>query len=238
MGHSHALGTEIERELAGLKPAPERLRTALCILLDESGSMSGQESDVIGGVNAFLAEQRKLDADELTVTITKFDTEYRPLCLRTPIQHVKDLQVVDYQPRGSTALLDAVVKTVQETAAEEADRYVFLVYTDGQENSSREATREQVRKLIADKEAAGNWTFVFMAANPEAFDEGQASGFTQAVSYAGRDHRSAQMASSHALRTLRSSARRQASDYGAEVAAGLESDTSTARPSGPDGATQ
>jgi Mg-chelatase subunit ChlD len=218
-----SLDAEIKRDSALLEEGPgPRPRTMLCILLDESGSMAGQESDVIGGVNGFLADQRRTDADELMVTIVKFDTEYRPLVVRAPIEDVKDMDETSYQPRGSTALLDAVMKTVQETASEPADRYVFLVYTDGQENSSREATREQVRKLIAAKEAEGNWTFVFMAANPEAFADGQASGFAQMVSYAGHDNRAAQAASSGALRTLRSSGSKRAESYAAEVQADLD----------------
>ncbi|MBL8814376.1 MAG: hypothetical protein JNM43_29680 [Planctomycetaceae bacterium] len=84
------------------------------------------------------------------------------------------------KPRGSTALLDAVGRAIIETGArlramEESQRHglvVFVIVTDGQENASREFSRDKIREMIDHQQSVYSWKFTFLAANQDAFAEG------------------------------------------------------------------
>ena len=90
-------------------------------------------------------------------------------------------------PRGSTALLDAVGQAINETGArlaavDESQRpglVVFVIVTDGQENSSREFTREQIRTMVEHQQSAYKWQFTFLSANQDAFAAGGSMGIAQ-----------------------------------------------------------
>src|SRR3990167_6944268 len=88
------------------------MKTMICLILDRSGSMHGRENDVIGGVNSFIEEQKKLP-DPASIAFVRFDTEaierFRAM---GPLSEVQPLTLADYQPRGGTPLLDAVGTTI------------------------------------------------------------------------------------------------------------------------------
>lgn len=138
--------------------------TELVFILDRSGSMGGLESDTIGGFNSLLEKQKKVEG-KCNLTTVLFDHDYELLHDRINIQAVSPLTEKDYYVRGSTALLDAVGRTiskiehVQETTAEEyrAGKVMFVIITDGMENASREYTTKKVKSMIeAEKEKDGN----------------------------------------------------------------------------------
>ncbi len=149
--------------------------TDITLVVDRSGSMESISGDAEGGVNNFIAEQAQ-QPGECLVTIVQFDQEYEFVQ-----QGVKASECPPFRlkPRGTTALLDAIGRAINETGARlaalpEADRpglVVFVITTDGQENASKEFTREQVRKMIAHQQEAYNWQFTFLAANADAFSE-------------------------------------------------------------------
>lgn len=92
---------------------------------------------------------------------------------------------VNYRPRGATALLDAVGRTINEFEARvaelgEGDRVLLVVQTDGFENSSVEFTRDQISKLIKDREAGGTWTCLFLGAGIDAWAQAAGMGFARA----------------------------------------------------------
>lgn len=151
-------------------------------LLDRSGSMNSLAEDVIGGFNAFVANQRTMDGDCL-FTAAQFDgtDPFELLYDRVPITDVSELDSDRYQPRGNTPLFDAIATLINNVENGSASttansEQIVVVFTDGLENASRTWTRDQVFALIEQKKVQG-WTFVFMGANQDAYAEGSRIGF-------------------------------------------------------------
>lgn len=150
--------------------------TELVFILDRSGSMAGLERDTIGGFNAMLDKQRKEDG-QCRITTVLFDNHYQLLHDRIDIRAVSPLTESEYQVGGSTALLDAIGRTicklvnVQKSTAEEyrAGNVMFVIITDGEENSSREYTQQKIKAMIEEEKAYG-WEFVFLGANIDAVE--------------------------------------------------------------------
>ncbi len=163
----------------------------LVFILDRSGSMGGLETDTIGGFNSMLARQKK-EEGEANVTTVLFDDQVEVIHDRFPIEAVKPLTDDDYFVRGSTALLDAIgstvkkIENVQKRLPEElkAENVIFVITTDGQENSSSEYTIKMVKKMIEEHQKQG-WQFIFMGANMDAAAEAGRLGINKnhAVSY-------------------------------------------------------
>ena len=149
--------------------------TEIVFVLDRSGSMSGLEADTIGGYNSFLKEQKKAEGRALVSTVL-FDHETEVLHDRADINQVEPITDRQYYVRGMTALLDAVggalthIRDVQMKDSEKPDRTVFVIITDGYENSSKEYTYPLVKKLI-EKQKKEGWEFLFLGANIDAEEE-------------------------------------------------------------------
>lgn len=149
--------------------------TELVFILDRSGSMSGLESDTIGGYNAMLEKQKK-ETGEAVITTVLFDDRYELLHDRINLRGIAPITDKEYFVRGSTALLDAVGRTiskignVQKNTAEEqrAEHVMFVITTDGMENASREFSYEKVRKMIEHQKDKYGWEFIFLGANIDA----------------------------------------------------------------------
>lgn len=166
----------------------------LVFILDRSGSMSGLEADTIGGFNAML-KQQKGKAGIVHVTTVLFDDRYELLHDRIAIDGIKPITEKDYAVRGSTALLDAIGKTihkidhVQKMTAEEqrADQVLFIITTDGMENASREYSYDAIRQLIEGHKNQNQWEFIFLGANIDAIEVAQKVGIDpqRAVDYHG-----------------------------------------------------
>lgn len=169
------------------KTTAKQQKTFISYVIDESGSMAPLVTDVVDGFNRYVADLRKQPATFLT--LEKFDHEFVTVYTAKPISDVEDLAPETYRPRGSTALLDAIGRAVRtlENQVTKDDRALVVIMTDGYENASREFTRESVKQLISEHEARGNWTFVYMGANQDAFTVGTQMGFAGAntLSYAG-----------------------------------------------------
>jgi hypothetical protein len=156
-------------------------RTLIAVLLDRSGSMETIKSDTEGGFNAFIDSQRG-QAGDVRVTLAQFDTDYDVVYANRP---VREVPVLDLQPRGMTALYDAVGRLITDIGAElaalpEAQRpgsVVIVVLTDGHENSSREWTHEAVSTAIRRQESEYSWDFLFLGANMDAVAVGEQLGF-------------------------------------------------------------
>lgn len=158
--------------------------TDITLVVDRSGSMQQIRSDAEGGVNAFLQGQAK-EPGEALLTLVQFDTEYEFVHRGVPIQQAPHYKLV---PRGRTALLDAVGRAINETGERlakmpEQDRpglVVFVVMTDGLENSSREFSKAQVKEMIERQQRQYNWHFTFLGANQDAFAEAGGMGIRAA----------------------------------------------------------
>lgn len=151
--------------------------TELVFILDRSGSMSGLESDTIGGFNAMLNDQRKLEGEAYVSTIL-FDNRSQVLHDRLPIDRVPQMTAADYRVGGSTALLDAIgdairhIGTIHKYARPEdiPARTLFLITTDGMENASHKWSSKAVKDLIRKQEEQYGWEFLFIAANIDAVE--------------------------------------------------------------------
>ncbi len=158
----------------------------LVFILDRSGSMSGLESDTIGGFNSLLKKQKE-ESGEAIITTVLFDDRYEILHDRINIKGVEPITEREYYVRGSTALLDAVGKTinkiinVQRNTLEEerAERIMFVIITDGMENASREYNYESVRRLIEHEKSKYGWEFIFLGANIDAIDTAEKFGINE-----------------------------------------------------------
>ena len=165
--------------------------TELVFILDRSGSMSGLESDTIGGFNGVLARQKEVEGTAYVSTIL-FDHEEIVLHDRVDIAQVEPLTEKDYQPRGSTALLDALGGAIKHTVKVQgylpeeykARKVIFTIITDGYENASRKYSVEKVRKMVEEQTEKG-WEFVYLGANLDAVSEAGRLGIAQdrAVTY-------------------------------------------------------
>jgi len=160
------------------------MRTLVGVVLDRSGSMLPVADDTIGGFNSFIETQRAGDFDQVYV-VTQFDHEYNVMQENVPLADVVALSRENYIPRGSTALLDALGRTISTldailTADESINQALLVVITDGAENASKEFTRKQVFELISTREDSGNWAFNFLAANQDAIATGAQLGLRAA----------------------------------------------------------
>jgi hypothetical protein len=150
--------------------------TNIVMILDRSGSMAGRETDVIGGFNSFVSSCRDASIANCSVTYVRFDDDIERVFVEE-LANVPEMTSTLYTPRGGTALLDALGQTVSPMTNEPDDRYIVVTFTDGEENSSREWTKEKVAELLHDREALGNWTFAFFGADIDAWSEAGGMGF-------------------------------------------------------------
>lgn len=150
------------------------MKALLCAILDRSGSMSGRETDVIGGVNKFIEEQKAVPG-EARLSLVRFDTEYEKFRPIQPLNEVEPLKRDEYVPRGSTALLDAIGRTLfaldMEWSLYQPDKCIVVIVTDGQENASREFKHAQIKAQIESREKSGKWTFIYLGADVTTFDD-------------------------------------------------------------------
>ena len=150
-------------------------KTELAFILDKSGSMSGLETDTIGGFNALLTKQKAIDG-ECHITTVLFDNNYELLHDRLDIKAVSLITEKEYQVGGTTALLDAIgitinkIGNVQKNTAEDfrAEKVMFVIITDGQENASNSYTVEKIREMIENQKTKYGWEFIFLGANIDA----------------------------------------------------------------------
>lgn len=151
--------------------------TELVFILDKSGSMSGLENDTIGGFNSMLKKQQELEGD-CKITTVLFDNDYELLHDRIDIRAVKPIGHKEYQIGGSTALLDAMGRTINKIIAVQkntardyqADQVIFVIITDGEENSSREYSSDKIKAMIEKQKSDYKWEFIFLAANIDAVE--------------------------------------------------------------------
>jgi uncharacterized protein YegL len=149
--------------------------TEIVFILDRSGSMSGLESDTIGGYNSMIEKQKKEEGEALISTVL-FDGKTDVLHDRVPLDKISPITEKEYYVRGSTALLDAVggaihhIGNVHKYAREEdvPEKTLFIITTDGMENSSRQYSYDKVKKMIEKQKEKYHWEFIFLGANIDA----------------------------------------------------------------------
>ena len=162
---------------------PRHDLTEIICIVDRSGSMAAIREDAQGGFNTFIDDQKKAEG-EARITLVQFDHEYEVVWDAKNIKEVPEYMLM---PRGSTALLDAIGKTVnavghrlaKEPEEKRPGKVVVMILTDGQENSSKEFTRRsQIQDIIKHQEEKYSWLFVYLAANQDAIGEASSLGIS------------------------------------------------------------
>lgn len=177
----------------------------VCVL-DKSGSMESIRTDTIGSFNTFLNDQKgNKHADRVRMSLIMFDHEYRPQYTQKLLHYVDELTLETYVPGGSTALLEAVCRTITDLTQDDTNEdTVFVVITDGHENaSSEDYTTDATKELVQNMEKEG-WEFHFLGAGLSDFDEAGGMGFAATYSF---DH------SSKGTRNLYAATASLTSDY-------------------------
>lgn len=169
-------------------------KTLLAALLDRSGSMATSKQATEDGWRELISEQRLLPG-RCDVTLAQFDSVYERVYSSTPIDRVPDFVV---EPRGMTALLDAVGTFITEIGAElsalpeeqRPGRVICLIMTDGMENASQQWSWDGVHRLTKQQQDQWNWTFIFLGANIDAVEVGSRMGIagTTSITYDDSDY--------------------------------------------------
>lgn len=159
----------------------------IAVVLDRSGSMSSIRDDAIGGFNSFLKEQQEAPGAAM-LTLVQFDHEYIVVHDGVPVKDVPELDRATFVPRGNTALLDAIGRTVnvmearigKMTEDEKPCRQIVAILSDGEENHSQEFKKHDIKKIIEERSKNG-WDFAFLSAGLDQFADAQEIGIGKAM---------------------------------------------------------
>lgn len=150
--------------------------TEIVVILDRSGSMENIRDDMVGGLKQFVADQKKVKG-KANFTLVQFDTEYEVVYDGVDIQ---DVNGIDLVPRGWTALLDAIGRTIESTQKRIAKtpkrKVIFVIITDGLENSSQKFSKSEIVESIGHTSEKHDWKFIYLGANQDAIQEGTSLG--------------------------------------------------------------
>lgn len=183
------------------------MKTEVIFVIDGSGSMGGKATDVRGGFNTYVEELKKDKTGQYSLSAVVFNTSVFPLFTQKELKDVPELTDKNYVPGGGTALYDAIGAALDEVKDSTANfcthcgkrrgtshkfcsacggeltngksKYLLIVMTDGEENSSLKYRKHHIVQKIKDKEGQGNWTVVYLGANQDAMLEGTAMGTQQ-----------------------------------------------------------
>lgn len=163
--------------------------TEVVCVIDQSGSMEVMKAEAITGFNKFLEEQKKVEGTA-ALTLVLFNDGYEMAHRHVPIEEVEDLTDQTYITSSTTALLDAIGKTIDSIGNDfrvwpeehRAEHVVFCVITDGQENASKEYKKGRILEMIKEQTDKWGWKFVFVGAGPEAFSQAGGLGFNLKMS--------------------------------------------------------
>ena len=162
----------------------------IIFVIDESGSMQGTESDVIGGFNNFIEQQKLHHQGKITFSLYKFNSYWSQILNDLPIEEIRPLTSGDYTPGGLTALYDTIGNAIADienqskyTKSEhKASMVMMVIITDGQENASREYDSRKIKQMIQELEQSENWQFIYLGADLENFADADTLGLRHKIS--------------------------------------------------------
>ena len=146
----------------------------IIFIMDRSGSMTGFSEDTIGGFNSFVEKEKEKDINTYVTTIL-FDNDYEILYERKEINKVEKLTDKEYWPRGTTALLDAIGKTITSFERKIDGKALVVIMTDGYENASVEFSKKQIKEMIDNHD----WEFIYLGAEIDSYSEASQFGFSK-----------------------------------------------------------
>lgn len=164
--------------------------TEMVFILDRSGSMEHLVADTIGGFNSLIEDQKSKEGDAFVTTVL-FDGAYEMLHDHVDIKKIQPITSNEYFARGTTALLDAIGRTINSIGArlnntleeERPSRVIFTIITDGEENSSIEFNKNKIKEMIEHQQNVYSWTFMFLGANIDAIQEANSLGIRASHSH-------------------------------------------------------
>ena len=160
--------------------------SVIAMVVDRSGSMCSVRNDTIGGINTFFDKQKEeLAGRKVKVTVAMFDDKYEVPFDFVNLKKIPKFGLRDFEPRGMTALLDAIGITIDKLGRKlskmkeynRPSKVVVSILTDGYENSSREYTRERIAEMIQRQENQYNWDIMFLGAGLDSVQVAQSFGF-------------------------------------------------------------
>jgi uncharacterized protein YegL len=162
----------------------------IIFVIDESGSMQGTESDVTGGFNNFIEQQKTEHQGKITVSLYKFNSTWSRILNDLPIEEIRPLTNGDYTPGGLTALYDTIGNAITDIENQAkyskrehmASMVMMVIITDGQENASKEYDARKVKQMIQEREQSENWQFIYMGADLDNFADADILGLMHKVS--------------------------------------------------------
>ncbi len=162
------------------------MKTEVIFVLDKSGSMNSIKGDAIGGYNSFIAEQKKLK-DDTTFSLYLFDSNCQKVYESVALDKVEELTENTYVPSSMTALYDAIGSAIENHTEKNktngVERTLMVILTDGEENRSKEYTKEAIFNMIEEKKK-DDWEFIFLAANQDAMAAARSINISTDNSYA------------------------------------------------------
>ena len=158
-------------------------RTDLIILVDRSGSMSSVVEETVAGTNRYFHEQREIPG-ECFIHLYRFDNEWERVLQGVNLVGLADISRQDIEPRGWTALFDAIAATISDMGnyyralpeGQRPSKVLMVILTDGEENSSKEFRAHQVKEMIKHQTDKYNWQVTFIGANQDAVLAGDTVG--------------------------------------------------------------
>jgi len=151
-------------------------KTDILFILDESGSMNCMGDEPINSVNQFIESQKEIDSKNTNITIVKFNDKVNTIVNKVPIDEFKGLTKNDYTPDCTTSLYDAIVSTIKteidEYEEKEESKKIFVIITDGAENTSRTYSLTDVKEYVHTAENTHGWKIIFCGANIDSFETG------------------------------------------------------------------
>jgi len=160
--------------------------THIGVILDKSGSMGRVRNDVIGGFNSFIEDQKK-EEGKASVSLVTFNSQVEEIYNFVDIEYITGLDKNRFRTGGSTSLYDAVgyiINSIGNSLSflkeeERPEKVLIIIHTDGEENSSKEFTSQQIKDLIAQQEEKYKWKFIFLGANLEAVKGAETLGISK-----------------------------------------------------------
>lgn len=142
----------------------------VCFVIDESGSMCGSQSDVIGGFKRVIDEQKAIKDGTCSVSLFKFEDEVTEVYRGKDVNDVEYLDEHTYKPGGCTAMNDGIGTAIDRIGKwldgmkeeDKPEKNLIVIMTDGMENASKEYTGKQVRDMIKHQEEKYSWTFMYL----------------------------------------------------------------------------
>jgi hypothetical protein len=154
------------------------MKVEIGCIIDRSASMRSIRKSAVDGFNEFLKGQKEIPG-EAKLSLALFDHEYLLPFDAVDIQSVPELTEETYQPRGNTAMYDAIGRMVNdigmrlELTQEKPEKVLIVILTDGAENASQRYSKEEIAAMIKHQEEKYSWEFIFLAANQDAFAVGK-----------------------------------------------------------------